>query len=164
MPLLYKVIAVVLGLGFLWGGVSLIIAGQLIAGVALIGLVCVVVYFYVKGENQLTALLAETNRRHGTRFTRENGFGIGFCIFFDPEARKVLITKGKDSRLEDFSFIRSWQLTWVEKNDLRTGSLSYQNVRIELHTNDYQSPLMKFSCFSKAQGDLWNSRLGILFG
>ncbi|MDR3413316.1 MAG: hypothetical protein P4L87_20580 [Formivibrio sp.] len=164
MPLLYKVIAFALGLIFVFGGVSFIVSGHFIGGIIIIGLVGLIFYFIIKGENKLTALLAEINQRHSTLFNRDNGFGMGSCIFFDSENRKVLLTNGKDSRMEDFSFIRSWELKWIEKCNLRTGSISYEKVRIEIQTNDYNSPFIKFSLFSKTQGDFWLARLNILLG
>lgn len=162
--LLLKMIEVLVGLALIGGGVSLITSGHLVWGVILIGVVSLFAYIHISGEKRLNAILVEVNRRHNTHFNREDGFGMGPSVYFDRNAQKLLIVKGKESRVEDFSFIRSWELKWVEKNNLQTGSLSYTDVRIEIHTNDYQFPLMKFSFLSKTQGDVWHSRLGILFG
>lgn len=114
-----------------------------------------------KATEQIESHLAKTNQLHGTQFTYEGGFGYNPRIFFDQKARKILIVSGKDSRIEDFSFIRSWNLKWVTVSN--NSSISYRQIRIEFDTSDYQSPLMKFSCSSKQEGDTWNSRLGIIF-
>lgn len=128
------------------------------------GLIALVVYSFIRFNKRLDTLIDQTNRRHGTRFTRENGFGVGRSIFFDAQSRKLLIVKSGRCHLESFDYIRRWTLKWVEQSDLRTGSISYRDVYIEIQTNDYQTPLVRIPCMTKFQGDTWNAKMGLLFG
>lgn len=128
-----------------------------------VGLLALAVYVVVHNYKRLDALISEANRRHGTDFTRANGFGLGPCVFFDPASRKLFIVDGKRYRVEDFGFVRGWTLKWVEKSNLRTGSLTYRNVHVEIQTNDYQAPLLRIPCATKLQGETWNARMDLLF-
>ncbi len=117
----------------------------------------------VKGRlDTLDAMAADANSRFGTQFRRQDALGLDDCIMFDRNARKLLIVIGSNLRVEDFSFIRRFGLHWEEVSNLKTGSLRYNNVRIEFETTDWQHPVMRFKCLSKQQGDAWKARLGAL--
>ena len=81
--------------------------------------------------------------------------------FIRPTAQKIcIISKGDKVSIEDFSYVREWELKWTE----HPGSVfRYRNVRMVIHTNDYQTPMIIVGLDSKASGDVWHSRLGVLF-
>ena len=157
-------IGVALLLGVLYVGVTLLVSGHATIGWSIIlGLVAWVAYGFMQGSKQLDDLIHNINRNHGTHFARTNGFGTRPCIYFDDQKKKLLIVDGKQHRVENFSFVRSWALNWIERGNLRTGALRYSDVHIELQTTDYQTPLIRIPCLGKSQGDLWNARMELLF-
>ena len=109
------------------------------------------------------AQISETNQRYGTQFNPDDCLGYinTFCLLFDPTAQKIcIISKGDKVSIEDFSYVRAWELKWTE----HPGSVfRYRNVRMVIHTNDFQDPMLIVSLHSKDSGDVWNSRLGVLF-
>ena len=109
------------------------------------------------------AQISETNQRYGTQFNPDDCLGYinTICLLFDPTARKIcIISKGDKVSIEDFSYVREWELKWTE----RPGSVfPYRNVRMVIHTNDYQTPMLIVGLDSKHSGDVWYSRLGVLF-
>lgn len=109
-------------------------------------------------------LLAETNHRHGTNFGTspvDKATLIGADLFkggvlaFDRKNRKIayMTRGGKSIEILAYSFIRSWAVTWREK---QTGSgaqfgaiaigsshTSHDKVFLELTTNDVQRPIIR---------------------
>ena len=134
-------------------------------GFVFLCVVCLLAYgVYVllnKRNKYIDTLILETNKKHNTQFKFTDGFGV-FMTFMliDVNNRKLLINAGRTSRVEDFSFINGWQLTWVSKPI--NGSLHYTNVKMEITTNDYQTPLIHIPCSTKVIGEQWSARLSIL--
>ena len=121
------------------------------------------IYVLLKKRNEyIDALILETNKKHNTQFSRKDGLGGDWdYIFFDVNNRKLLVNyDGRTSRVEDFSFIKEWQLTWITTSTAH--SVSYENVQMVITTNDYQTPLIHLPCSTKAHGDQWSARLSIL--
>ena len=110
------------------------------------------------------AQILEANQRYGTKFNPKDdclGDIDSVAVLFDPTARKIcIITKGVNVDIEDFSYIRTWELKWIE--DFKSVS-PYKNVRMVIHTNDYQTPMIIVGLDSMRSGEFWHSRLGILF-
>ena len=121
------------------------------------------------------AQILEANQRYGTKFNPKDdclgdidsvvffdlslGYIDSVAILFDPTARKIcIITKGVNVDIKDFSYIRTWELKWIEDSRCR-----YSNVRMVIHTNDYQTPMIIVGLDSKRSGEFWHSKLGILF-
>ena len=124
-----------------------------------------------KKHEALLAKFREHNQRLGTAFpdTSVDSDLIlidkdkKLAIAFDPESRKLCMVLGPKDQGEvlDFSFIRQWQLKWTETNG--SNGFSLKNVHFDFSTNDLKRPLIRVALAGKGYGDLWNSRLGILF-
>lgn len=122
-----------------------------------------------KGRERLHGSLAEKNRSHGTAFpTTDRDYqtyvlGMGaLLIAFDTKNQKVcVITNGTQARVFDYSYIRGWQLHWVEKS--HNGNLSYTDVHFQISTSNVNCPTLRISVPSKRIGEDWNNRLGIIF-
>lgn len=124
-----------------------------------------------KKHEALLAKFREHNQRLGTAFpdTSVDSDLIlidkdkKLAIAFDPESRKLCMVLGPKDQGEvlDFSFIRQWQLKWTESNG--SNGFSLKNVHFDFSTNDLKRPLIRVALAGKGYGDMWNSRLGILF-
>ncbi len=132
---------------FLWGGIS---------------------FLTRRGTSQTIDVLSEANQKHGTNFQRENGFGVFASIFFDLEQHKILILTNEGYRVEDFSYIKSWQLKWTDvnkfSNTTHKTNLVAQDVHIDFVFNDYHNPLQTFRFVNLRQAEFWNARLNVLLG
>ena len=133
--------------GFLWGGIS---------------------YLTNRGTSQTIDTLSVANQKHGTNFQRENGFGVFASIFFDLEQHKILIVSNDGYRVEDFSYIKSWQLKWTDVNKFSNitskTNLVAEDAHIEFVFNDYHNPLQAFHSVNLRQAEFWNARLNALLG
>jgi hypothetical protein len=111
------------------------------------------------------AQILEANQRYGTKFNPKDdclGYIDSVGVLFDPTARKIcIITKGVNVDIEDFSYIRTWELKWTEHPG--SSVFRYRNVQMVIHTNDYQTPMIIVGLDSMRSGEFWHSRLGILF-
>ena len=126
------------------------------------------------------AQILEANQRYGTKFNPKDdclgdidsegvyfdlmtlGYIDSVAVLFDPTARKIcIITKGVNVDIEDFSYIRTWELKWTEHPG--SSVFRYRNVQMVIHTNDYQTPRIIVGLDSMRSGEFWHSRLGILF-
>lgn len=125
------------------------------------------------------AQILEANQRYGTKFNPKDdclgdidsvggyydltlGYIDSVAILFDPTARKIcIITKGVNVDIKDFSYIRTWELKWIE--DFKSVYHKFVNVRMVIHTNDYQTPMIIVRLDSMKSGEFWRSKLGILF-
>ncbi len=141
------------------GWPSLMLGGVLWGGIR---------YLTGRGTSQAVNALAEANQKHGTNFQRENGFGVFASIFFDLEQRKILILANGSYRIEDFNYIKSWQLKWVDANKFSSTThktnLVAQDVHIDFVFNDYHNPLQTFRFVNLRQAEFWNARLNVLLG
>lgn len=137
----------------------------------IVALIAWVIHRQKKKHEALLAKFREHNQRLGTSFpdTSVDSDLIlidkdkKLAIAFDPESRKICMVLGPKDQGEvlDFSFIRQWQLKWTESNG--SNGFSLKNVHFDFSTNDLKRPLIRVALAGKGYGDMWNSRLGILF-
>lgn len=137
----------------------------------IVALIAWVIHRQKKKHEALLAKFREHNQRLGTSFpdTSVDSDLIlidkdkKLAIAFDPESRKICMVLGHKDQGEvlDFSFIRQWQLKWTETNG--SNGFSLKNVHFDFSTNDLKRPLIRVALAGKGYGDMWNSRLGILF-
>ena len=137
----------------------------------IVALIAWVIHRQKKKHEALLAKFREHNQRLGTAFpdTSVDSDLIlidkdkKLAIAFDPESRKICMVLGPKDQGEvlDFSFIRQWQLKWTETNG--SNGFSLKNVHFDFSTNDLKRPLIRVALAGKGYGDMWNSRLGILF-
>lgn len=145
---------------------------------------CVLAYRWIlkRGNDNFWKLMRETNQRYRTSFgtTKDESHtvlganSLNGIIAFDQSNRKLAyITKsGKSVEIFDFSYIKSWKITWLENTVAHAGpsligthvnvKTSFSNVKFEIGTNDLKRPLIKISVPSRAYADQWNERLNIL--
>lgn len=130
---------------FMWGGIT---------------------FLSSRGTSQTLDMLIEANQKFGTNFQRENGFGVFASIFFDPDNKKILILANGEYRVENFSYIKSWQLKWIDiSNPGSAGSrtnFTQEDVKIDFIFNDYNNPLQHFYFVNLRQAEFWNARLNVL--
>lgn len=117
-----------------------------------------------KGIGNFWRVLAEANDRHGTRFGTSPAdmatvVGVnlyrGGAFAFDQTNRKIAyVTKGgKSVEVLTYDFVQSWQVTWRERTTgsgaqfgivaVGSAKTSYENVFLEITTNDIKRPLIK---------------------
>lgn len=107
--------------------------------------------------------VAEVNKKNGTHF----GFGPNDAlgnnrkaVFFDPKARKVLFYDNGAISLQDYGYIAGWELNWTQRSGQNYSKST--DVFMRIKTNDLARPLIDLPMRSKAYGDVWEQRLGLI--
>lgn len=126
-----------------------------------------------RGMQVIISDLKEANQAHGTAFPTSKkpkhalmmgkfGAADSYCLIFDAERRKVAITLHYYCSVQDFDYIREWQLHWSEKTIGST--LVKSDPYLLIGTSDLQRPTLKVKARSVRQGQEWDRQLGILTG
>jgi hypothetical protein len=135
-----------------------------------------------KGTDKFWTMMRGLNARHGTAFgtSRKDvntvvGTNSMYGIMaFDQKNRKLAyITKsGKSVEILDYTFIRSWRLTWGETTLAGGGQVGFvvygssktrrHNAVIEIETSDLRRPVIKLRMPTLAYGEQARARLDIL--
>lgn len=126
------------------------------------GLLLFVIYqeVVVKPRN-LAIAVEEVNRKHNTRFTKENCTGSNLKLYIDFDKKMALLTNGKSFRVEPLSFFRTWQLHWQTRTN-KYGATSIRDVHVVFETTDLNEPVIKVTCKSKDEGERLSAKLGIV--
>jgi hypothetical protein len=117
-------------------------------------------------DKELQVTLSRINEAHETNFKIENSSGYdGKGLFYDETARKFFFIDSRKvnssfQKVVDFSYIKSWNLTWVENS--RNGTLSYDSVVMKITTNDISNPLINIPMRNKPSGERFHAILNIL--
>lgn len=156
---LFRVSVALLGVCLEILGIAMLAGGPPLLGILLMTLGIAGAYLPLREEIAFVRILREVNRRHGMHFTRANGFGIHLRIYFDPENRKLLVTDGKTSRIEDISALSSWRLKWKSRMRLGYSAPLLEDFRIQISFADQRRPDLEIRCRSKAQGEFWHARM-----
>lgn len=114
---------------------------------------------------RVQAMLEDANRQHSTHFRVDPKLCFGnaaISLYFDPDKRQVLIASfdGASIKVRDFSYIRGWELTWIEHS--RHDSVQFRNVRMRIQTSDLAVPEFSVPMPNITAGREWNQRLAIL--
>jgi hypothetical protein len=119
-----------------------------------------------KIRERICAMLSEQNRVHSTNFPTSEAelyrrvlCGLKIQLAFDEKNKKICIVQGKNCRVVDFSYIRTWQLCWSEAASV---GLSYKEVHFKIGTSDIDNPALRIYMASKSYAEEWESRLNIL--
>jgi hypothetical protein len=136
-----------------------------------------------KGIANFWRFLAETNKLHGTSFgtsPEDKATVIGSNLYkggalaFDRTNRKIAyLTKGGQSiEILSYEFVRSWRITWREKTSAGgaqfgvvaagTAETRYDNVVLEITTNDLDRPIIKLPMSSLRYAEETSARLKIM--
>ena len=114
-----------------------------------------------KRISKLDSIILKANKTHGTKFNSEQRIGLLDSLCFDTINRKLLFISFKGHsleastpRIEDFSYIKEWNLTW--DSDIS----SYPKINFTV--NDFKQPLWHLRCNSKAEGDQYMAKLNII--
>jgi hypothetical protein len=139
-------------------------------------------WWAIKRETEkIWAIMRKLNARHGTAFGTTLadidtviGMNTSGIMAFDRKNRKIAyITKnGKTAEVLDYSFIRSWQLTWDERTYASGGQIGFAafgssrtkrfNAMLVIATSDLRRPIIKLPMLTVAAGENANARLSIL--
>lgn len=134
------------------------------------------------GTDKFWVMMRDLNARHGTAFgtSRKDvntvvGTNSMYGIMaFDQKNRKIAyITKsGKSVEVLDYTFIRTWRLTWGETTRAGGGQIGFaaygsshterHDAVLEIETSDLRRPIIKLRMPTVAYGEHARARLNIL--
>jgi hypothetical protein len=107
--------------------------------------------------------VSAVNRAHSTHFAfgPTDAFGDNRkAVLFDPRARKVLFYWDGECSLQDYRYIQGWELNWTERSGHNYSKAIKVFMRIK--TIDVARPVIDIPMRSKAYGDVWQQRLGLI--
>lgn len=128
--------------------------------------------FKTHAKDSFEKELARINSEYGTKFLTSTPWlgtlSTGY-LFFDLTNKKILIYRNpKNFRVEEFSFIRNWELCWKNSSNM-TGAHQYSDIHFQFATSDINVPTIRIGVATRMgihliqDGEDWNNRLKIIF-
>jgi hypothetical protein len=128
--------------------------------------------WHQRGLAPLLQGLAAANSEHGTAFPTNGAksnlvlgdltFPIDCCLMFDTTKRKVAVLTHSRFELHDISYVRAWELRWV---DTSVGTSTRRTkFKFIISTTDIDRPSLEIPVFSEKEAQDWFNRLPLLLG
>lgn len=135
-----------------------------LVAIAAFAVLCIIAVVLMQhGNGTMKRLVAEVNKKNGTRFAfgPTDAFGNNRQgVFFDPKARKLMFYMNGNVSIHEYSYIQGWELNWVERSGHNYTKAT--NVFMRIKTADVARPIIDIPMRSKAYGDVWQQRLGLI--
>ncbi len=124
-------------------------------------------------QGKTKALITRLNNESKLSFDDQHilgGYASTFMVFDKPHRKLALCSVvNKNWQIYDFSWVRTWQVTWSTREVMKQGldgswwpKIETGNFAIKLETADIHSPILNFSMHNEHEANLWFSRLSAI--